>query len=331
MENITHKPISSFNNGMHVDNHYILVSLSKRTTQSGKPYLSGVLSDASGRVAFVMWDDITNLTADDVGKVIYVKGEVQEYRSAPQVKADILCRANGAVVQLSDLVPYAPIDVQKVLDSMGKMLENLDDFDLSYFAKSEFLKPLESLIKVWPAAKAVHHAFVGGWAMHTYNMMCMAEDVYQQYGELYPINHDLLIVGTFLHDIGKLHEYDLTDQYLVQDYTPDGNLLGHPVIGVIMVEVAARANHLDVETTRQLEHIIASHHGARELGAAVLPQTIEAEIVHYLDGLDSRAEIYRTELEKTPVGKFSDFNRALEHAVYHHGLSAGGGADHEGV
>ena len=158
--------------------------------------------------------------------------------------------------------------------------------------------------------------------MHTWNMMCMAEAMYQQYGDIYPIDHDLLIAGTFLHDIGKLHEFDLTDHHLVQDYTVDGNLLGHPLIGVIMVELEARVNGLDTQKLLQLEHIIASHHGAREFGAIVPPQTIEAEIVHYLDGLDSRAEIYRTELEKTPVGKFSDFNRALEHSVYNHGKAS---------
>lgn len=325
MSIIAHQPIAGITCRLHICNYYILSSFSRCTTQTGKSYLRGVLSDASGRMAFVMWDDVTGLTDADTGKIVYVEGEAQEYRNAPQIKVDMLCLTTEddiARIQMSDLVPYAPIDIQKAIDAMSRMLENLGDFDLAFFATFAFLKPLEDLMKVWPAAKAVHHAFVGGWTMHTYNMMCMAEAVYQQYGELYHINHDLLIVGTFLHDIGKLHEYDLTSQYLVQDYTVDGNLLGHPVLGVIMAEVAARAEHLDAETTRQLEHIIASHHGSRELSAAVLPQTIEAEIVHYLDGLDSRAEIYRTELDKTPVGKFSDFNRALEHAVYHHGKAS---------
>ena len=323
--NMIHQKISKLLPLIGVGEYYIVDTLSIRTTKAGAPFVAGTLRDASGTIPFVMWNDIDQVNVNDVGKVFFVVGQVGEFRGALQftVKSmELATDADSGDFQLSDLVPYAPLDVQNTLDSMGKMLESLSDSDYCWFCYFGFFLPLSNFLEVWPAAKSVHHAFVGGWVMHTWNMMCMAEAMYQQYGDIYPIDHDLLIAGTFLHDIGKLHEFDLTDHHLVQDYTVDGNLLGHPLIGVIMVELEARVNGLDTQKLLQLEHIIASHHGAREFGAIVPPQTIEAEIVHYLDGLDSRAEIYRSELEKTPVGKFSDFNRALEHSVYNHGKAS---------
>ena len=138
------------------------------------------------------------------------------------------------------------------------------------------------------------------------------------------IDHDLLIAGAFLHDIGKLREYNLTEHRLVKDYSMSGRLLGHPTLGVMMVEalVNTRLKDLDREKVEQVEHIIASHHGSPECGAAVYPQTVEAEIVHQLDSMDSRIEIFREEMEKTPTGEFSSINRALERCVYRHGKTA---------
>lgn len=116
----------------------------------------------------------------------------------------------------------------------------------------------------------------------------------------------------------------LSEYGLVKDYSADGRLLGHPTLGVMMIEEMVHKYFKDADPlkVKLLEHIIASHHGSPDCGAAVYPQTVEAEIVHELDSMDSRVEIFRGELEKTPVGKFSDFNRALERSVYHHGMTA---------
>ena len=317
-----HMPISQFNYCLNIANFFILSALSLRTTQGGKPYLSGVLSDASGRIPFVMWDGLPDFTADDVGKVVYVDGIVQEYRDAPQVKVDMLCLATDADmenIRLSDLVPCAPIDVEKAVTKMEEMLTSLSDSiysSIAFYAYMEFSEKLE----VCPAAKSIHHAFVGGLTMHTYHMMCLAELVYLQYKDLIPIDHDLLIAGTFLHDIGKIREFELTDQHLVKDYSKDGQLFGHPTLGVKMVDeiIDKYCPDADPDKVKLLKHIIVSHHGAPEYGAAVYPQSVEAEIVHQLDSLDSRLEIYRSEFSKTPIGKFSEYNRALDHCVFNH-------------
>lgn len=321
----SHQPISGFTVNMGFNSYYILSSVSQRTTQAGKPYLSGILSDASGRIPFVMWDNTLALTDSDVGKIVYVEGEVQEYRNALQARVNTISLTTDAnSYQLSDLIPYAPIDVEAAVLEMGQMLYKLSDPVYSLITQLLFLE-FRGVLEVTPAAKSIHHAFVGGWAMHTWKMMCLAEAVYQQYCEVIPIDHDLLIAGTFLHDIGKFQEFDLTEQNLVKDYSEDGRLLSHSILGVMKVEETAQ-NYLatiDSMKVKLLEHIIASHHGSPEYGAAVYPQTVEAEIVHQLDSLDSRIEIFREELNRTPIGQFSGFNRALERCVFHYAEKGG--------
>ena len=323
MINTTHQSIADFTVNNSFDGYYILDSMAQRTTQAGKPYLSGVLSDASSRIPFVMWENLPALSDTDVGAIIYAEGEIQEYRNAPQVKINMLCLATDSDInnyKLSDLVPYAPIDLDKAFDEVLATLQDMKDEVYQAIALKNFMDYLLVLASL-PAAKSIHHAFVGGWLMHTVGMMRLAEQVYQHNKDTTPIDHDLLIAGTFLHDIGKLREFTLNDNNLVKDYSMSGRLLGHPTLGVMMVEESVGPNFktAHIEKVTLLEHIIAAHHGSPECGAAVYPQTVEAQIVHELDSMDSRIEIFREELKKTPIGQFSSFNRALNHSVYHHG------------
>lgn len=325
-----HTTIENLLMGVGFKSFYVLADYEERRTQSGKPYAKGLLAEAGGKIPFVMWDILGGVSKADVGKIVYITGEAQEYRGAPQIEVCKMRLANdndAQYYQLSDLVPYAPIDVKKANEEILHMLCSLQDEDYSRLASCLYFdyhcRHLHHLSDI-PAAKSIHHAFVGGWVMHTWSMMRMAEQVYQQYSETTNIDHDLLIAGTFLHDIGKLREYNLTEHRLVKDYSKSGRLLGHPTLGVMMVEelVNTRLKDLDREKVEQIEHIIASHHGSPECGAAVYPQTVEAEIVHQLDSMDSRIEIFREEMEKTPAGEFSSFNRTLDRCIYRHGKTA---------
>lgn len=321
-----HTTIENLLSGVGFKSFYVLAEYEERRTQSGKPYAKGLLAEAGGRIPFVMWDNFGGVSKADVGKIVYITGEAQEYRGAPQIEVCKMRLANdndAQYYQLSDLVPYAPIDVKNAFNEMLHTLAALKDETYCKLATFMYFDHHRTMSEL-PAGKSIHHAFVGGWVMHTYYMMRMAEQVYQQYSETMNIDHDLLIAGAFLHDIGKLREYNLTEHRLVKDYSTSGRLLGHPTLGVMMVEalVNTRLKDLDREKVEQVEHIIASHHGSPECGAAVYPQTVEAEIVHQLDSMDSRIEIFREEMEKTPAGEFSNFNRALDRCVYRHGKTA---------
>ena len=168
-----------------------------------------------------------------------------------------------------------------------------------------------------PAAKSVHHAFLGGLLMHTANMMRIADFLAGMYPET--IDRSLLLCGTLLHDMAKEREFVFSQLGLATDYSVKGQLLGHLVMGA--QEAAETAQRLGVpeEKSVLLQHLILSHHGEPEFGAAVRPVCAESELLSYIDMIDSRMEIYREVLGATPLGGFSDRVFALDgKKLYHH-------------
>ena len=317
--NLTHQFIAEMVTGLVFDGFYILSSAQLRQSRTGKPYLSGTLMDTSGSIRFISWDYTGRISAEDAGKVVYVDGEVGEYNGTPQVVCPVVELAteeNNNDFNLANLLPYAPIDCQAAAQKMLGMLEGLEDEDYRNIALRIYGR-YAHLLSTLPAAKSVHHAFIGGWVMHTFGMMVIADHLYDRYHKVYKINRSLLIAGSFLHDIGKFREFQLSDFGLVTDYSMEGKLVGHPALGAIIIENEAqyRAAY-PLSKVRLLQHIVLSHHGSPELGAAARPQTLEAEIISYLDGLDSRMDIYNTALRKTEADGFSDYIRALDKRIY---------------
>lgn len=296
---------------------YILDELKSRTTSNGKPFVSGKLSDASGSIDFVMWDDCP-LTVEAVGKIVYVDATVSLYKGALQAKVLYMRIAEGTEIpeeHMKDLIPVAPINIGRAYFEIGDTMVGFLPHDYAMIAL-RLLIDYSDLIKRCPAAKTVHHAFVGGWVMHTHNMLRMAKQICDQYGESYHIDRILLLAGVVLHDIGKLQEFSLNEYGLVKQYSDAGRLLGHSVLGVLMVEEKAKELKIPKERLLPLQHLILSHHGRAEYGAAVEPMCAEAQILTYLDGLDSRMEICRCALDKTEKGQFSDLIRPLNKQIY---------------
>lgn len=315
--NYSHQSIASLVSKDGIGGYYILDEVKCRNTQSGKPFHSGRISDASGRMDFVMWDNCA-FTVEDTGRIIYVDGSVDTYRGALQAKllhAYVAPEDERKSLDMNELIPYAPIHIDNTFWAIKVAL--LPGYDTPYGKVAmELVKEHERELKVCPAAMTVHHAFVGGWAMHTRNMLKMAESVCDQYGALYPIDRKLLCAGVALHDIGKLREYVLSDYGLVKEYSAEGKLLGHSALGAMMVAEKAKDLGVPRAEVMALEHMLLSHHGKAELGAAVEPMCIEAQILTYLDGLDSRLEICRDALKKVQSGEFSDMFRALNKQIY---------------
>ncbi|MCI2057440.1 MAG: HD domain-containing protein, partial [Oscillibacter sp.] len=168
-----------------------------------------------------------------------------------------------------------------------------------------------------PAAKSVHHGFLGGLLMHTANMLKGAEAMAGLYGEV--IDRSLLLCGTLLHDFSKIQEFTLSPLGVVTEYSVKGNLLGHLVMGAEEVRDVCGALQVPEEKSVLLQHMILSHHGEPEFGAAVRPMCAESELLSELDEIDSRMEIYRETLNTVPTGEFSRRIFALDRRIYHHG------------
>ena len=310
-------PIARMARGIDIEGFYLLKSAFPKVTVSGKPFLTAVLADESGTIEAKVWDYSGPIGERDAGKVIKVRGSVSDYRGALQVTVDKLrLAAEDDHVDVSRLVRVAPIDRAGAYADIARLVSTLEDADYRAVCE-EMLRRHEDAFRTIPAAKSVHHSFLSGLLMHTYNMLRLADFLAAQYADT--VNRSLLLAGTLLHDFGKEREFTFSDLGLVTDYSTKGQLLGHLVMGA--QEIAALSAELDLseEKAMLLEHLILSHHGEPEFGAAVLPQCAEAELLSLVDQIDSRMEIYREVLAPLKAGEFSQRVFALDNRrIYKH-------------
>jgi 3'-5' exoribonuclease len=276
------------------------------------------LSDRNGEIEGKMWDYVSDIH-ENVGAVVKIRGVVQEYNGNRQLIIERIRKAQeGDPYDLKDLVPSAPINIPVVLGEIERLLKALNDDTYRSIALGAFERMKEDL-KTIPAAISVHHAFLGGLLMHTYNIMQMCLAAGQVYG--YDIiNMDLLLTGAFCHDMGKRKEFLRSELGLVTEYSVPGQLMGHLVMGA--QEIAEIAQELNIPVNSEpvilLQHMLLSHHGELEFGSPVVPKIIEAEILSRMDMLDARVESYREVMEDTEIGNVSDYIKNLGHSIFNH-------------
>ena len=310
------KAIHDMTPGDEVEGYYILKSAVPKVAANGKPFLTGALSDRTGAIELKVWDYTGPLSAADEGKVVKVRGSVGEYRATPQFTAGrIRLAAENDPVEVSALVPVAPIDREAAMDELHRWVSSVTDADYRAVAEAMLDAHGEALSAI-PAAKSVHHAFLGGLLMHTANMLRLADFLAAQYADT--IDRSLLLTGTLLHDMAKEQEFVFSQLGLATDYSVRGQLLGHLVMGAQeTAETAARLG-ISEEKSVLLQHLILSHHGEPEFGAAVRPQCAEAELLSLIDAIDSRMEIYRETYDTMDAGTFSPRIFALEKKIFKH-------------
>lgn len=311
--------IDSMAVGQKVEGFYALKDAALKTSVAGKPFFSGVIADSSGSMDIKVWDYSGPVggSPSDIGSVVKIRGEVTEYKGQLQMNvARIRLAESTDTYDLSALVPVAPIDLDAAFAGVEDMLDSLEDRDYRLLAR-EMLNRHKDAFRRIPAAKSVHHSFVSGLMMHTANMMKAADALAGLYADV--IDRNLLMTGALLHDFAKEIEFTFSQLGIVTDYSAKGQLLGHLVMGA--QEVAKVCDELQIpeEKSLLLQHLILSHHGEPEYGAAVRPLCAEAELLSYIDLIDSRMEIYSENLPSVPIGGFSSRIFALEKKIYHHG------------
>ena len=299
-----------------VEGYFLLQDAYSKTTLAGKPFLSMVLSDCTGTIDAQIWDYTGPVTSKDTGTVVKIHGVVSEFKGVLQITTEQLRLADSNdQYNISDLVPTAPIDVEAVWQKLQEIVDTIKDQDYRSICK-EMLMRYGEKIKSLPAAKSVHHSFLNGLLMHTTYMLQTADFLAGLYESV--IDRSLLIAGTLLHDFAKCEEFTTSPLGLVTDYSMNGQLLGHLVMGAHKVANVATELHIPEEKSVLLQHLILSHHGEPEFGAAVKPICAEGELLSYIDMIDSRMEIYRETLEEIPAGEFSKRIFALDRRIYHH-------------
>lgn len=313
------KPIAEMRPGDDVEGFYVLKDALLKTTAAGKPFLSGVLADRSGTIDLKVWDYTGPVGAspDDIGRVVKIRAQISEFKGSPQLTAGrIRMAASGDSYDVSALVPVAPIDIDARMDEIRRLLGTIADADYRAVAETMLTRHLDAFRSI-PAAKSVHHSFLSGLLMHTSNMLRLADFLAGLYGGI--IDRSLLLTGTLLHDFAKEREFTFSGLGMVTDYSVPGQLLGHLVLGAQETAQVARELGIPEEKSILLQHLILSHHGEPEFGAAVRPQCAEAELLSEIDLIDSRMEIYAEALQDVPAGRFSARIFALDKKIYHHG------------
>jgi 3'-5' exoribonuclease len=295
---------------------YLCTRKDRRPGRSGADLIEVVLQDVSGQITAKVLKDVDALAQEfDTGEFVKVQGRANIHFGRLEIVVEKIRRAHPSLdaadgFREEDCIPAAPRPVDEMWRELESRIASVEDPAIRELLTTIVAQHGERL-RIWPAARQVHHAYRSGLLEHVLAIM----DVVVFLADRYGARKDLLIAGALLHDIGKLIElsYDVTTEY-----TPEGNLVGHIAIGSRMVHEAGRAiPGLRPEVLMEIEHLILSHHGDLELGSPVKPMTLEAFILAAADDLDARMHQVRRLLSEDPGdGPFTTYNRHLERALY---------------
>ena len=274
---------------------YMCKQVQTLVAKTGKSYLSIVLQDKTGMLDAKVWD-ITSGGIDDFDNFdyIYVEGDVTVFQGTLQLKCRRIRKCKESEVNPADYLPYTRFNIEDMYKKLLEYVNKVSDPHLKKLLESFFVEDEEfiSEFKRHSAAKSVHHGFVGGLLEHTLSVTSLCIKFADQYALL---NKNLLITAALCHDIGKLKE--LSD-LPANDYTDDGNLLGHIVMGCEMVGAKiATIEGFPHALGSLLRHCILAHHGEYEYGSPKKPAIAEAIALHFADNLDAKMETMRELLE----------------------------------
>jgi 3'-5' exoribonuclease len=266
-----------------------------KSKKNGELYLSVILADRSGQLQANMWDNVQDtISAFDQDDFVKVKGVIHKYNGRWQLTIHKMRKLGESEIDYSDYLPKTSKDIDQLWHTLEGYVASFENPWLKALLH-EFMSD-EAIVTAYknaPAAKTLHHAFVGGLLDHVVSLFTVCDLASRNYPQ---VNRDLLLSGAFLHDIGKLHE--LTYQRSIS-YTTEGQLLGHMIIELEMLhQKIARVPGFPPELKILLEHMIISHHGQYEFGSPKLPMFPEALMLHYMDDLDSKMESMRAQFER---------------------------------
>lgn len=292
--------------------------------KNGKPYMNLILMDKSGEVEARIWDDVPHYVGQAVkDSFVWVDGKCQSYQGRKQVVIQKLQILREDEVNVKDFIPESELDADALYEKLKAYVQTMKDPYYKALAEAVLIDDLEIVdrIKRAPAAKSIHHAYRTGLLEHVVSITGILDALSLHYGE--KLDRDLLFLGGFFHDIGKIWElsYDR-----VTDYTDEGKLIGHLVMGVELIDRKIR--ELESQDGRMpgvfpqdkkllAKHMVLAHHGKLEFGSPKEPHCLEALIVHMVDDLDSKVNAIQKfiEQDQTP-GRWTALNRGFERYFY---------------
>jgi 3'-5' exoribonuclease len=317
---MTRRYVQQMADGESIEDVYLVSDKQLRANRHGNLYLQVDLRDRTGSINGRLWNAGEHLFRSfEEGDFVRIKGKVQLFQGALQLILSQVERVAPEAVELADFLPQSDHDVNKLLDRLRGILMKLNNPHLRALVECFFMD--EEFVQAFcksPAGVRNHHAYLGGLIEHVVKLLELGDRVAPLYSDL---DRDLLLTGIFLHDIGKVRELSYAKMF---SYTDEGQLIGHIVIGVEMLnEKAARVPDLTGEPfprelLLRLKHMILSHHGAYEFGSPKLPMTPEAIALHYLDNLDAKVHSFTRDIrqDNNPGSAWTQFNQSLQRRLY---------------
>lgn len=298
------KRISDIVAGDEVQGFFLVRECSPRVSSGNKLYLDIQLMDSTGEINSKYWEaqeaDIQVLGA---GTIVKLRGVVQLFQNKLQLRiAKIRPALETDGVRTEDFVASAPWDAKWMLEQIEVYLDGMEVEDLKKLCKA-FLDIYRERLLFYPAAKSNHHAIRSGLLYHILRMLQSAEKLLAVYTKL---NRDLLYTGVFLHDLAKIDEMDASELGIVKTYTRPGQLLGHLIQGITLVDRLGKDLGISEEWLLLVEHMILTHHYEPEFGSPKKPMIPEAELLHYLDMIDARMYDMENALGSIEAGRFTE-------------------------
>jgi 3'-5' exoribonuclease len=292
-------------------------------TKAGKPYLALGLMDRTGEIEARVWDNAREYDAlAEEGGFVLVQAVAKPFRDQMQLGVTAMQRVPETAVDLGDFMPASTRPLAEMAAELDAVIEGVGDPSLRGLLQAIFQGETLALFQRAPAAKKLHHAYIGGLIEHTLSIVGMAEKAASHYPL---IDRDMLVAGALVHDLAKIEEFDFARPPF--GYTNRGRLVGHLALGAEMVRKAAEQTEgVSAEQVDLLMHIVLSHHGQHAYGAPVLPMTPEAILLHHLDDMDAKMN-YMDGLRTRMSGEgwqWSEYQRHLERYLY---LRAAGGSE----
>jgi 3'-5' exoribonuclease len=293
-----------------ITSSFVVVSKQVKPKKSGEPYLALTLGDRTGQLEAKMWDNVEEfIDVFEQDDFLKVKGLINKYKNRFQLTIHKLRRMQEAEIDFSDYLPKTKKDVDELWRTLTDFVSGFDDPHLKSLVELFLADPeITERYRMAPAAKTLHHAYIGGLLDHVVSLFRSCDLMCRNYPQ---INRDLLLTGAFLHDIGKIYELTYNRSFT---YTTRGQLLGHMIIELEMLQdKLQRLPGFPANLKTLLEHLIISHHGQYDFGSPKLPMFPEALMLHYLDDLDSKMEAMRAHFEREAdlEGPWTSYNASL--------------------
>jgi 3'-5' exoribonuclease len=295
MKEIYIAEVAAFSEGQTFESFFLVLAKQQRITKNNKPYLNLILGDKTGQIEARVWD-VTDARIKEFerGDIVKVRGSASKFDDRVQMKVDQMRRATAGEAQKIDMLPATTYDVAALWQQLMSFVESFTDPDLKRLLRTLLDEPdLGQAYREAPAAKQLHHAWLGGLLEHVVSLLGLADRVAGHY----PLVHrDLLLTGVILHDIGKVKELSWEVGF---EYTLEGTLLGHIQMGSALAERTMDSlPGFPPKLKTLVLHMILSHHGKLEFGSPKLPMTPEALALSFVDDLDAKIQAMTSEFDK---------------------------------